>query len=477
MADTEFQPLTGDPGYLRQQAAHYEQVARDIAQAVQTLTAITNERMRSTAIDALKDKSEDVADDISKAYDRYDKTAQALSVYAGALDQAQQDANAAIADIAQQQGDADQADRAAATAHQAADSAADADKAAAATAADRADDAASAASHALDAAKARWHDAVDRKNAAARTAAGAIDDVVNGPSNHGLKDSWWDNWGSDLYTAFKAVCKWAGILAIFLAWVPFLGQALLVLAAIGALLDLIDSIVNVIQGDGSWWDVLLAAGGVVLSFVGAAAFARIAKGLKSVAIIKNVSRVGKLERTADKVSEMRSMRSILNVREGETIAGKLRPSSTSRVKMFSKAWTRSMFKDSLAKFQPKLSMADIAKLRPTSVGDAVKQAWIKGVIPNPRVIAGLSDDYVQIARLVAKNPELLHSPQFVKPALALSLYEGNEMFGVDAFGKPNAVPSLISDPLGKVTGTTFGPTRDLVTTVPKLVHDDWKWSG
>ncbi|GAA4178243.1 putative T7SS-secreted protein [Gryllotalpicola koreensis] len=477
MADQEFKPLTGRPDFLRQKAAHYEQVARDIAKAVQTLRSIRDESMRSEAIDALKDKSGEVADDITKAYDRYNRTAGALTVYANALDQAQQDARAAILEIAQKQDDADAAARTASTAQQTADSAADDDKSDAQHDAKKAQDQADDAQRALDGAKAKWHAALDDKNNAAHIAASAIDDVVNGPANHGLKDSWWDNWGADLYKAFKAVCKWAAILSIFLGWVPILGQVLLILAAIGAVLDLVDAIVAKVTGNGSWGDILLAAGGVALTFVGGAAFARIAKGLKSVAVVKNVSRIGKLEASAAKVSEMRKMKSILNIREGETIVGKLRPSSTSRVKMFSKSWTRSMFKDSLAKFHPKLGMSDIQKLRPRSVGDAFKQAWIKGVIPNPKTMLGVSDDYVQIARLVAKNPELLRSPEFVKPAVALTLYQADQTFGFDLSGKPGAVASLVSDPLGKVTGSTFGPTRDLVQSIPKLVHDDWKWSG
>lgn len=286
MSDTEYKPLKGDPDLLRTKALHYKHIGEAIARSVITLRKIHDEdTMKSKAVDAVRGSAHDVADDIDKAHDRYQQTADALLEYASSLRTAQEDANRAIPDIEQKQQDADHAHAAARTAQQDADDASDADKSDKTTAASQASDAAGDADGALRAAQQKWHDAENLKNAAADKAIGLIKEVVSGKKEHGLKDSWWDNWGSKILNVVKFICDVAGFLSIFLGWIPIFGQILLVLAAIGALITLVESIVAAVQGNGSWWAVLGAAAMCVLTIFGGKLFAMAAKELKGSMIL------------------------------------------------------------------------------------------------------------------------------------------------------------------------------------------------
>ena len=98
-----------------------------------------------------------------------------------------------------------------------------------------------------------WHDALEDKNTAAGVAISAITEVVSGKKNHGLAHGLWDDFvGSDFFKIVKTVCDWAGVLAIFLSWVPILGQFLIVLAAVGASLAIVQAAVKLSEGNGSW---------------------------------------------------------------------------------------------------------------------------------------------------------------------------------------------------------------------------------
>lgn len=452
MADAEYQPLAGDPGLLARKAAHYQTVAAEIARSVQTLKKIQGEQMKSTAIDKLKESSGDVADDITKAYDRYDTTAKALAAYASELRGAQDDATAAIAQITEKQSAATAANRSATTAQTAADSATDDQKADAQRTAQQAQVAADDANSALTAAHELWHAAYERKSTAAKTAASAIDDVVNGKGNHGLKDSWWDNWGSKLYDVIKQVCKWAGILSIFLGWVPILGQILLVLAAVGAVLDLIDAVVAAITGDGSIFDIVMAVVGVALTFVGGAAFARLAKGLKSVTMVKATeSVVGK------EVVSLAKVRQLKSIDGGEKVLGSMLKESRTTLKQT--AWrdvTKDMLKDATKPFRPELSRDAIAKLKPSSVADAFKKAFDEGLVSNPVKLLKLNDDYVKGIRYIAMNPVMLRSAEVSVPLIGTSIYQADQTYeavaGYVSDGRDSPV-KLIGDLGGDIAGT------------------------
>nr|WP_223691845.1 hypothetical protein [Leifsonia poae] len=297
MSDVEYQPLKGDPDLVLSKARHYAEIADAIQRSVTTLRRIGDvDAMVSKAVDSFRDSAKDVAGDIDKAHDRYRETADALIAYSSALRTAQDDATTAIAHIESKQEAANSAKSEAATARHAADSAAETDKATATTAATKSQDAAETADADLRAAHGEWHAALDAKNTAAEAAITAIVNVVD-KHNNGLEDSWWDNWGSTLFDILKVVCKWAGVLAIFFAWVPILGQILIVLGAIGAIIDLVQSIVNLINGTGSFGDVIFAAVGAVVTLFGGKIFAMVAKNLRATAIIRTgVTDSGQLAR-------------------------------------------------------------------------------------------------------------------------------------------------------------------------------------
>ena len=118
MSDREFQPLTGDPGLLEAKAKHYQAIGEAIQRASKELNKIHDvDGYKSQAVDKLKEMSKDTADDISKAKDRYAKTASALLAYASSLREAKDDADKAIALIGSKQADADAAKTAATNAH------------------------------------------------------------------------------------------------------------------------------------------------------------------------------------------------------------------------------------------------------------------------------------------------------------------------------------------------------------------------
>jgi hypothetical protein len=469
VADVEFQPLTGDPDLLARKAAHYQSVAGEIARSVQTLKKIQGERMTSKAIDKLKDSSGDVADDITKAYDRYDTTAKALGAYALELRGAQDDAVRAIAQIDEKQTAADAANRSASTAQSDADSAADDQKSDAQRTAQQAQSAADDANAALTAAHGLWHAAVERKTAAAKTAAAAIDGVVNGKGNHGLKDGWWDNWGSKLYDIVKQVCKWAGILSIFLGWIPIIGQILLVLAAVGAVLDLIDAVVAAVMGDGSVFDIVMAVVGVALAFVGGAAFARLAKGLKSVTMLKAADKV-----LGGPVTDIAAARTMKSISGGEkSIKSML---SESREVVGQTAWRdvmKDMLKDATKSFRPELSKEALAKLKPTSVADAFTKAFDEGIIPNPSKWLALNGDLIKGMRYIAMDPAMVKQAEVAVPLFGASVYQADQTYkAVTGFvGDAQDGPGRLATSLG---GDAAGATSSIVSDIRSL---EWKNNG
>ncbi|MGO4783447.1 putative T7SS-secreted protein [Cryobacterium sp. W22_MBD10_FK3] len=292
MTDSEFRALEGDPDLLRTKAQHYAEIANAISRSVNTLNTIKSvEGMTSKAIDAIREEAGKVADDISKAKDRYSGTASALITYSAQLRIAQDSAKTAIAHIGDKETASETAGRTATRTAATAESATPENSATDTAAAEKAEEAAQAAGQALQAAQAEWHSALDVKNQAAETAITAILEVVEGKKSQDLNDTWWDDWGAKALDILKVICDWAGVLAIFLAWVPILGQVLLVLAAVGAVLTLIEATVKAINGDGSWWAVAGAAVGAVLSVFGGKIFAIGAKTLRASMITKAATRL------------------------------------------------------------------------------------------------------------------------------------------------------------------------------------------
>ncbi len=265
MTDSEFRALEGNPDLVRNKAERYAELANAIARSVTTLNEIkSTEGMTSKAIDKVREEAGKVADDIGKARTRYSGTAQALITYSAQLRSAQDAATIAISHINDKESTADAAARTATRAATKAESATPENASSETAAATQAENAAEAA---VQAVTQEWHTALDLKNQAAQTAISAIVGVIEGKDGKALNDSWWDDWGKAALDILKTVCEWAGVLAIFFAWVPFLGQLLLVLAVIGAVISLVEATIKAVNG-GGWGDVAFAAVGVVLSVFG-----------------------------------------------------------------------------------------------------------------------------------------------------------------------------------------------------------------
>lgn len=278
MGDTPYQPLTGDPDVLKSKATHYLAIADAIQRSVVTLNKIHDDTdgQVSQAVDSMRGMTHDVASDINKAHDRYQKTSEALLTYAAALRAAQDDATTAITHIEAKQSAADAAHSKATTAQQAADDAKGDAAKSANKAASNAKDAATSADQELAAAHQEWHDAVDKKNTAAQAAIKKIVDVVD-HHNNGLKNpSWWDKFVSIV----EKIGDIAGVLAIFLSWVPVLGEVLIVIAAVASIVKLIDSVVKFANGEGTFLDVLGSAVGCVLTLFGGRIFTFLGKAAR-----------------------------------------------------------------------------------------------------------------------------------------------------------------------------------------------------
>ena len=291
MTDREYLPLEGDEALLRRKALQYGEIANAITRSVNTLNRIKEVgEMKGEAVNALRDTIGSVADDIDKARDRYAGTSSALVTYSYALKSAQDAADTAIIHIENKQTEASQAHHAANNLDDQITTATDEEKADAQKAADKAADYVTTADGELRAAQQEWHDALDDKNDAATVAIAAIKEVVDGKKSHGLNDGWWDNWGSKVLDVVKVICEIAGFLSIFLSWVPILGAILVGLAILGALIALVESIVKLVNGEGSITDVIFAAVGVVLAAFGGKIATYLAKLVKVQAITRFASK-------------------------------------------------------------------------------------------------------------------------------------------------------------------------------------------
>ncbi|BDZ41250.1 hypothetical protein GCM10025865_05490 [Paraoerskovia sediminicola] len=300
MADREFEELEGDAALLANKAARYVEIAAAIERSLSTLDAISDEiDQKSLSMDAVRALAGDVRSDIAKAEGRYAETGDALATYAGVLDEQKSTADAAAKQLRTVESDLYAARirlrwaendesglRPDATEQERDEARSAVSSTAGAVTALEAD---------VAALQKAWRDAHDAKNAAATTAVAQIDDVVTGANVNGLEDSTWDKARhalGKLYEAFKLLCEIAGFLAIFLSWVPVLGQVLIVLAAIGAILAVVEAIVKVSQGEGTGWDIAKAAGFAALSLFGGRAVSGLAKVVKARVVVNAAQRVG-----------------------------------------------------------------------------------------------------------------------------------------------------------------------------------------
>lgn len=270
--DTQYEVLAGDPTIVKTKGEEYQAIAAAISASVRTLDNIVDQvDQKSLAMSATRDLAHDVASDIRKATDRYQKTGDALVTYANELERTQNDSRYPARRIAE-------IEAALVTARYTArvrrdeylDAVRSGDDAAIETARERrdtADGTVTSLETSLATHQQNWQTAHDEKVAAAAVAVASIVEVTEGKGGEALNDDFWDRLGV-VVDVLKVICDIAAILSIFLSWVPVLGQVLLVLAAIGAIIAIVDAAIKFAKGEGSFGQLLLAVVVGVISLYG-----------------------------------------------------------------------------------------------------------------------------------------------------------------------------------------------------------------
>lgn len=291
-------PIPGDPAAVRAGADDYVDVADAIDQAVTALESMDLDGDVSQSTDALMTNAIDVAASIARAEERYRETGLALREYAPRLASAQQTSLTALQLAQSAREDAADADRAHSYYLSLAGDTTDADRADDyRERADRYETAAASAQSSLARARADLDAAISERDSAARSAEDRIRDIIG---SDGLKDSWWDNWGSDLLSSITDIAGWvstiAGVLALCVSWIPVIGQALagalLIIAGLAAVINAIGNMVLASQGERSWTEAGISIAGAALSVVGLGAAAR---AVGKVATVARINRVAKLQ--------------------------------------------------------------------------------------------------------------------------------------------------------------------------------------
>ena len=277
--DVQYEVLAGDPQLVKTKGEEYQAIAAAISASVKTLDDIVDQvEQKSLAMEATRDLAGDVASNIRKATDRYQKTGDALVAYASDLERTQNSSRYPARRIAEIEESLVGARYTAALRrdeHHIATRGDDEDAIETArTRMDNADTRVENLESALVTHQEAWQTAQTEKATAATTAVNAIIEVTEGEGGEELNDGFWDHVGV-IVDIVKVICDIAGILAIFLAWVPFLGQALLILAAIGAILSVVDAAIKYANGEGGLGEligavvmgVLTLFGGKILGFL------------------------------------------------------------------------------------------------------------------------------------------------------------------------------------------------------------------
>lgn len=397
-------PVPGDPDRVEVLGRHYRKVAATISDAAAKLRQIAAnyDGMESESVDAVRTNAEKVADDITRAHERYDGVGQALVGYAPQLRDAQSESVAAL----RQAKDAEAAQASANRSAEAAQARVDSAAPGADTTADqgdhrRAQGAAEAAGDALTAAHKRLQRATEARDRAAQQAIGGINEVKNSGD---LNDSWWDNWGAKVV---KVIVKWAdriavvaGVLALAVAWIPIIGQAaaaiLGTIALVAGLVSLLGHISLAATGYGNWSAVTLAAIGVVTFGIGRAAIA----GLKvSAHGVRGASRLAAGRRAATHSgSAMRALRTTL---------GTTRPMGRNAARNAVRQANQQGFVSSVRNFGqgfrklPQEFADNVRTLRNADWGDALRQARDGGRPSSMRILGehGAAADLQDLSRI------------------------------------------------------------------------------
>lgn len=299
MSDTQWQELDGEPSVVASKGRTYTELAEAITRSVGTLQQIVDDtNTTAKSMEATRKLAGEVREDIEKARDRYSHTGEALTTYGAVLRSAKNEADPAAEKLRTLRHELDDARAAARNAESQVDDLSDdasqADKGDVHRVAAAANDRVVNLERDIAVQEAFWNGGHSDKNSAASTAVSKIEEVVTGDKVNGLEDSTWDkvkNVAKGIYKVFKVICDIAGILAIFLSWVPVLGQILMVLAAIGAIISIVENIVKFARGDIGFGAMLLGVGLGVMGLFGGKAISSVAKYAKARSVVQTAGRM------------------------------------------------------------------------------------------------------------------------------------------------------------------------------------------
>jgi hypothetical protein len=275
----DLKPIPGDPDVIEARAATYLAVADAIHTANTTLSRVASlSDVKSEAIDTVREDASKVADSIDKAEVRYRGTAEALAEYAPLLRQYKADADKAILDAA---GAAEAAENQRARQDETPQTAQTPgpDQASDQKWADFFRDQAESKDASASSAQAAYDTAYENWKAAAETARSKIDDAIEESK---LNNSGWDNF----VDVVKTIGEIAGVLAIFLS-------ILVAIAIISSLVAVIDAIMNLVNGTGTWGDLAFAVVGLVLAVVAPGIMKILGKAMKASNLAKPLATISK----------------------------------------------------------------------------------------------------------------------------------------------------------------------------------------
>ena len=304
MGDTQWQELDGEPGTVEAKGRKYTELAEAISRSVSTLQQIVDDtNTTAKSMEKTRKLAGEVREDIEKARERYSYTGEALTTYGAALRTAKAEADPAAARLRTLRADLETAQATAQSAESGVDDlpkdASEADKNDATRAQTNANNAVGELQRQITQGESEWNGGHGDKDTAARTAISKIEEVVSGSKVNGLEDSRWDkfkDWAAGALKVIKIICDIAGILAIFLSWVPILGQVLLVLAAIGSIIAIIENVVKIAR-EGFSWGAVLGIGLGLMGLFGGKAIGSLAKYAKARSV---VSTAGTMSNSAAK---------------------------------------------------------------------------------------------------------------------------------------------------------------------------------
>jgi len=457
MSDKQWEELDGDPNTVAAKGKKYTELAEAIARSVSTLQQIVDDtNTTAKAMDKTRKLAGEVREDIEKARERYSYTGEALTTYSSALRAAKAEADPAAQRLRTLRAELETAQATARTAQSnlddLPDDASDADKSGAHRAQTQANNAVADLQSQITIAENDWNSGHNDKNTAARSAISKIEEVVSGDKVNGLEDGFWDKVGdvlSKVVKIVKIICDIAGILAIFLSWVPVLGQVLLALAAIGSIIAIIEGIVK-ISKEGFSWGAVLGIGLGVMGLFGGRAIGAVAKYAKARSVVTTSARMtSRASKLKFGNSLIKSSRKVMGMTNGQRVTSVLK-----------------------GPFQRTATDKAIWGLLKNGEASKALTTWRGAKFPLPYKDGGLrfamgNDDVVDMmkhfsqtglhidrATQTAQTVATLGSVTHQMTNLGNSIYKlGNDINGGNGWGIANNSGSLVTNPAGGSYGS------------------------